>query len=145
MRIYGRPDRVADLLINDFLGKVNEAGGRFDVVRAEPRQIAELLELLDKKVISIKILKEILGRVVFNGESPRDIIEKMGLTVISEDRVLEEVIERVIRENPKAVEDVRRNPRAINFLVGQVMRLTRGRADPEKVNIMLRKRLGLES
>ncbi|MGC9148772.1 MAG: Asp-tRNA(Asn)/Glu-tRNA(Gln) amidotransferase subunit GatB [Sulfolobales archaeon] len=140
---YNKPDKVADLLINDFLGIINEAGGRLDLVKAKPKQIAELLELLDKKVISIKILKEILPRVIFNGEDPRKIINEMNFTVISEDTFLEEIAEKVIRDNPKAVEDVKKNPKAINFLVGQVMKLTKGRADPDKINRIIRRKLGL--
>ncbi|MEL9929535.1 MAG: Asp-tRNA(Asn)/Glu-tRNA(Gln) amidotransferase subunit GatB [Sulfolobales archaeon] len=144
VRIYKNPGKVADLLINDFLGRVNEAGGRFDLVKARPEQIAELLDLLDKKIISIKILKEILGRVMFEGIDPRKLVEEKNITVVSEDQILEELIDRVMRENPKAVEDARRNPKAINYLVGQVMKLTQGRADPEKVNSILRKKLGYE-
>lgn len=145
VKIYRDPGRVADLLINDFLGKINEVGGRFDLVRARPEQIAELLDLLDKKIISIKILKEILGKVIFEGVDPRRIVEEMSMTVISEDRVLEELAERVIRENPKAVEDAKKNPKAINYLVGQVMKLTKGRADPEKINAIIRRKLGITS
>ncbi len=143
VKFYDKPDKVADLLINDFLGRINEVGGRIDLVKTEPRQIAELLRLLDEKIISVKILKEILPRVIFNGEDPDKIVREMGFTVISEDAYLEELAEKVIRENPKAVEDVKRNPKAINFLVGQVMRLTRGRADPEKINRIIRRKLGL--
>ena len=142
-RIYNKPDKIADLLINDFLGKINERGGRFDLVKARPEQIAELLDLLDKKVISIKILKEILDKIIFDGEDPEKIVSEKGLTVISEDEYLEELAEKVIRENPKAVEDVKKNPKAINYLVGQVMKLTRGRADPEKINVIIRRKLGL--
>ncbi|MEZ0290856.1 MAG: Asp-tRNA(Asn)/Glu-tRNA(Gln) amidotransferase GatCAB subunit B, partial [Sulfolobales archaeon] len=115
------------------------------LVKARPEQIAELLDLLDKKIISIKILKEILGKVIFEGVDPRRIVEEMSMTVISEDRVLEELAERVIRENPKAVEDAKKNPKAINYLVGQVMKLTKGRADPEKINAIIRRKLGITS
>lgn len=143
LKHYYKPIEIADLLINDFLGRINEAGGRIDLVKAKPEQIAKLIELLDKKIISIKILKEILPKVIFEGADPEKIVVEAGFTVISEDQYLEELAERVIRENPRAVEDAKKNPKAVNFLVGQVMRLTRGRADPEKINKIIRRKIGL--
>jgi len=144
VKIYGDPDKVADLLINDFLGVVNSRGGNFQLVRATPESIAKLLSLMDKGVISIKIAKMILERVVIGGEDPEEIVAREGLLVISSDKELEELAEKVIRENPKAVEDARRNPKAINYLVGQVMKLTRGRADPQKISEIIRRKIGLE-
>jgi len=63
--------------------------------------------------------------------------------VISDDAELEALAERVIRENPKAVEDARKNPKAVNYLVGQVMKLTRGRADPQKISSIIKRKLGI--
>ncbi len=143
VKIYGNPQRVADLLINDFLGIVNERGGNLDIVKTSPQHIAKLLSMMDRGVISIKILKMILERVVLRGEDPEEIVAKEDLKVIADEAELEELAERVIRENPKAVEDAKKNPKAINYLVGQVMKLTRGRADPQKIAAIIRKKLSI--
>jgi aspartyl-tRNA(Asn)/glutamyl-tRNA(Gln) amidotransferase subunit B len=144
VKIYRDAPKVADILINDFLGVVNSRGGSFHIVRAKPQHIAKLLSMLDRGVISIKIVKNILERVILNGEDPEEIVFKEGLTIISSEEELEAIAERVIRENPKAVEDAKKNPKAINYLVGQVMKLTRGRADPQKIGFILRKKLGID-
>lgn len=138
VRIYGNPSRAADLLINDFLGLVKEKG--LGSVKAVPQAIAKLLRLLDQGVISTKIVKMILEKVV-EGEDPEDLVVREGLTVIRDEVELEALAEKVIRENPKAAEDARRNPKAINYLVGQVMKLTRGKADPQKISEIIRKKL----
>lgn len=144
VKIYGNPQRVADLLINDFLRIVNERGGNLDVVRASPSHIARLLTMMDQGVISVKIMKMILERVVLNGEDPEGIVVREDLRVVSRDEELEEIADRVIRENPKAVEDAKKNPKAVNYLVGQVMKLTRGRADPQKIATIIRRKLSIE-
>jgi len=145
VKIYGDPRRVADLLINDFLGIVNERGGNLDMVKASPQSIAKLLSLMDQGVISVKIMKMILERVVLGGEDPEEIVARENLKVIASDEELEELAEKVIKENPKAVEDAKKNPKAINYLVGQVMKLTRGRADPQKIAAIIRRKLSIGS
>jgi aspartyl-tRNA(Asn)/glutamyl-tRNA(Gln) amidotransferase subunit B len=145
IKIYSDASKVADLLINDFLGIVNSRGRSFNIVKARPQHIAKLLTMLDRGIISIKIAKMILERVVINGEDPEEIVMREGLIVISDEAELEALAERVIRENPKAVEDAKKNPKAINYLVGQVMKLTRGKADPQKISYIIRKKLGISA
>jgi aspartyl-tRNA(Asn)/glutamyl-tRNA(Gln) amidotransferase subunit B len=101
--------------------------------------------MLDRGIISIKIAKMILERVVINGEDPEETVMREGLIVISDEAELEALAERVIRENPKAVEDAKKNPKVINYLVGQVMKLTRGKADPQKISYIIRKKLGVSA
>jgi aspartyl-tRNA(Asn)/glutamyl-tRNA(Gln) amidotransferase subunit B len=145
IKIYSDASKVADLLINDFLGIVNSRGRSFNIVKARPQHIAKLLTMLDRGIISIKIAKMILERVVINGEDPEETVMREGLIVISDEAELEALAERVIRENPKAVEDAKKNPKVINYLVGQVMKLTRGKADPQKISYIIRKKLGVSA
>ena len=75
-------------------------------------------------------------------KSPREIVEEMGLTVITEDDVLLNACEEAIKNNPKAVKDyLDGNKEALHFLMGQVMKLTRGRAEPRKVAKILKEKL----
>ncbi|EHP85882.1 Asp-tRNA(Asn)/Glu-tRNA(Gln) amidotransferase subunit GatB [Methanotorris formicicus] len=106
--------------------------------------LIELIKLIKDKVISQKIGKKVIELLVENrGEkSPKQIIDELGLTVISDEDVLERACEEAIKNNPKAVEDyLSGNKPALNFLMGQVMKLTRGRAEPKKVVEILKKKL----
>ncbi len=110
----------------------------------KPEHITELIKLITNKTISQKIGKKVIEIMVENrGEkSPKEIIEELGLTVITSDNVLENACDEAIKNNPKAVEDyLNGNKVALNFLMGQVMKLTRGRAEPKKVVEILKKKL----
>ena len=111
-------------------------------VKAE--HIVELIKLIKDEVISQKIAKEIVDLLVINRgkKTPKQIVEELGLTVIKDEDALVKAVEEAIKNNPKAVEDYLNGKKeALNFLMGQVMRLTRGRAEPRKVIQLLRERL----
>ncbi len=141
LKYYGNPSKLADLLINDFLGIVNEHGGSPRVVKGSPDKVGKLLSFLDRGVISIKILKQILPDVVLRDLDPEEIIRSRGLDVISDRSVIEKLVDEVFRENPKAVEDAKKNPKAINFLIGKVMAKTRGKAHPAIVREVVARKL----
>jgi len=128
---YTRYKKLADILITDFLRWVNEYGIKPHELRARPIHIARLLELLDKGLISIKIAKEIMPEIVRSGSDPEKLIRTRGLLRITNRDELQQIVREVMRSNPKAVEDALRNPRAINYIVGLVMKRTQGRADPK--------------
>ncbi|XRO76184.1 Asp-tRNA(Asn)/Glu-tRNA(Gln) amidotransferase subunit GatB [Methanocaldococcus sp. 10A] len=111
-------------------------------VKAE--HIVELIKLIKEGVISQKIAKEIVDLLVINRGSkmPKQIVEELGLTVIKDEDALVKAVEEAIKNNPKAVEDYLSGKKeALNFLMGQVMRLTRGRAEPKRVIELLKERL----
>jgi len=108
----------------------------------KPEHITELIQLITGKTISQKIGKKVIEIMIENkGEkTPKQIIEELGLTVIDSDDVLETACKEAIENNPKAVDDyLTGNEGALNFVVGQVMRATRGRAQPNKVVEILKK------
>jgi aspartyl-tRNA(Asn)/glutamyl-tRNA(Gln) amidotransferase subunit B len=106
-----------------------------------PENMVELLELLEKDLISDKAAVMIIRRMLDEGGRPKEIMEKEGLQKIKED-ILPGVVESVIEENEKAVRDYLSGKReAINYLVGQVMKKVRGRADASKVYNLLERRL----
>ncbi len=132
LKHYSRkPKKLANILINDFLRWVHEKELEPDRIKAKPQHIAELLKLLDDKVISIKILKNILPEIIINGKSPHEIISERDLVKISDKEVIKKIVLEVFIEHKKSVCDALVNKRAIHYLIGQVMRKTRGKADPE--------------
>jgi len=131
VKLYGgSPKKVANMIINDFLRWVHEKNLRISDVKTKPGDIAELLKLMDKGIISIKIAKEILPEMIVTGKKPKEIIKKRRLLRISDKQVLKPIVLKVFSEHRKAVHDALKDEKAINYLIGQVMKYTRGRADP---------------
>lgn len=104
--------------------------------------LAELVELIDQGVISGKIAKDVFKDMAEKGEKPKDIVEAKGLKQISDEGAIKDIVDEVIAKNPQPVEDFKSgNERAIGFLVGQVMKVTKGQANPEMVNKLLREKM----
>jgi aspartyl-tRNA(Asn)/glutamyl-tRNA(Gln) amidotransferase subunit B len=98
--------------------------------------------MIDSGIISGKIAKTVFEGMFQTGKSPREIVEEAGLTQISASDQLAAAVEKVLAANAKAVRDYQSGKQeALRFLVGQVMRETRGRANPELVNQILRQKL----
>jgi len=100
--------------------------------------LLEIIRLVDSGKVNISVGRSLLDEVVETGKSPEEIVREKGLLQISDEGELEEIARRVIENNPKPVEDYKRGKKAaIGFLVGQVMRETRGRANPKKVSAVI--------
>jgi len=107
-----------------------------------PAYFTELLELLDRGTISGRTAKEVLGEMLAGGERPGSIVERRGLVQIGDAAALGPVVEQILAAHPGPVADYRAGKgQALTFLVGQVMRATRGRANPELVHRLLKERL----
>ena len=110
-------------------------------MKVRPEYVAKLLKLLDKKVLTGHLAKTVLREMLKTGRDPEAIVEEKGLRRISSREMLEEIVDRVFRENQKAVEDALVNEKAVHFLVGQVMRITRGKADPNLTRQIIKSKL----
>ncbi len=109
----------------------------------KPELLVELLQLIDSGQISGKLAKDVLAQVAATGRSPRDLVREQGLSQISGETELVPIIEQVIAENAKTVEDYRAGKQqALGFLVGQAMKVSKGKANPARVNELLREKLG---
>ena len=103
--------------------------------------LIELVELLDKNIISSKILKEILPDIK-KGKSPSDIIKEKGLKQISNTAELEKIVENILKQNPEVVAKIKAGKvEVMGFLVGQVMKVTKGQANPKLVNEIIRNKI----
>lgn len=104
--------------------------------------LAELVELIDKGVISGKIAKDVFKEMQEKGAKPAAVVEAKGLKQISDEGAVGAIVDEVIANNPQSVEDFKNGKeRALGFLVGQVMKATRGQANPELVNKLLQEKL----
>lgn len=142
-RAYGgEPKKVANWIMADLFGLLNEAGIELPEARVRPGQLADMVRMVDSGRISGKQAKAVLQRMFSTGADPEEVVRELGLEQISDEDALEAVVDEVVSENPDAAEKVRAgNQATIGFLVGAVMKKTRGRANPKLVNDLLRRKL----
>jgi aspartyl-tRNA(Asn)/glutamyl-tRNA(Gln) amidotransferase subunit B len=111
--------------------------------RVTPEALSQLIDLIEDGTVSGKTAKDVFEDVFNTGKMPSQVVEAAGLTQITSGDAIAESVARVIQDNRKAVDDYRGGKEeAIKFLVGQVMRETRGRAKPEVITQVLREKLG---
>ncbi len=141
-RLYrGDCRRMANYLVNDLLSWLKDEDLKGLYSKVKPEYLAKLMKLLDRGVISIRQAKEMAEHLAKKGVDPERLVKELGYTRIADEKQLEPIVEEVFRENPKAVRDALKNPKAVNFLVGMVMRKTRGRADPAVARKLVLRRL----
>jgi len=141
VKLYNKPKEISNWTMSDLLRYLRENDLELSESKISPDHLVEIIRLIDEGVISGKIAKRILPEIVLTGRHPWQIVEQKGLTKITSCEVLEKMVDKVFGKNPKAVEDALANEKAIHFLIGQLMRATRGKADPELANKMIRERL----
>lgn len=129
---------IVNWLLGDILGKLNAEGKALPEVSFSPVQLAELIGLINDKVISSKIAKEVFIEAFETGKMPKAIVEEKGLVQISNTDDLYPIVEAVVKANPQSVEDYKNGKgKAIGFLVGQIMKETKGKANPAMVNELI--------
>jgi len=117
---------------SDTRGLMNEQKITVRELNITPENFADLIVLLSKGEISSRSAKDILKEMFLTGLDPKQIIQQKGLTQISDDAIIERIIEETIKENPKAVEDYKKGKEnALQFLIGQAMAKSKGRGNPE--------------
>lgn len=136
------PKAVANWVINNLRAKLGETGTTLQDVRFKPEAIIELVSLVDSKKISSAIAQQVFADVFETGEMPNAIVEKKGLAQVSDTGAIEKFCDEVIAANPRPVADFKSgNGAALNFLKGQVMRVSKGKANPGLVGEILERKL----
>jgi len=133
------PRAIANWLLSDLLGRMNDAEKQSGRVPLAPGRLAELIARIDDGTISGKMGKELLPELITTGRPPGDLIREKGLVQISDDGPIREVVLRIVSENPGQVATYRGGKAAtLGWFVGQVMKATGGKASPAVVNRLLR-------
>ena len=143
---YGVPEHYA-LLMNDLRrivgGKSLIAPVIMHWFRITPENLAELVDLIEQKTINGKIAKEVFPEMFETGKKASEIVKEKGLVQVSDSGAIAEVVSQAIAANPAQVEQYRSgNAKVLQFLVGQVMKLSKGKANPQLVVAELKKQLG---
>lgn len=137
---FPRPKALSNWIMSELLRELNRDDREIEDCPVSPENLAELLGLLESGVISGKIAKGVFERMYASGKSARQIVDEEGLVQVSDESEIESAIERVLLENPGEVEEFRAGKEKLfGFFVGQVMRKTKGKANPQLVNEILRR------
>ncbi len=138
------PKAISNWVTTELLGKLAEAKRTIDECPIQPGQLSELVSLIESGQISGKIGKEVFAEMFASGKAASLVVKEKGLVQVSDTGSLEGFVEEAIAKNPKSVADFRAgNEAAINHLKGQVMKLSKGKANPQLVGeILLRKLKG---
>ncbi|TMJ04311.1 MAG: Asp-tRNA(Asn)/Glu-tRNA(Gln) amidotransferase subunit GatB [Alphaproteobacteria bacterium] len=134
---------AANWVINDLLGRLNKEGIAIEQSRLSAEQLGAILDLIKDGSISGKIAKDLFEIVWIEGGDPRAIVEARGMKQVTDTGALEKLIDGIVAQNPDKVADAKANPKAIGWFVGQVMKASAGKANPQAVNELLRAKLGL--
>jgi aspartyl-tRNA(Asn)/glutamyl-tRNA(Gln) amidotransferase subunit B len=136
------PKAIANWVINNLRAKLTESQTTLADVKFAPTAITELVELVDGGKINTKIAQEVFSDMFASGEAPGKIVEKKGLVQVSDTGALEQFCEQAIAANPGPVADFKAGKgAALNFLKGQVMKLSKGKANPALVGEILEKKM----
>lgn len=131
LRDFNEPRMVCNWITTEVFKNLKELGIAISQSKVTPAHLAELLKMVDKKEISGTIAKNILEEMFISGARAREIIARRGISLISDEKELENIAREVIEKNPQSVADyLSGKEKALQFLIGQVMKETRGQADP---------------
>jgi aspartyl-tRNA(Asn)/glutamyl-tRNA(Gln) amidotransferase subunit B len=134
---------AANWVINELFGRLNKQGRDIAGSPVSAEQLGAILDLIADNTISGKIAKDLFEIVWSEGGDPRAIVEQRGMKQVTDLGAIEKAIDEIIAKNPDKVADAKSNPKAIGWFVGQVMKSSGGKANPQAVNALLKTKLGL--
>jgi aspartyl-tRNA(Asn)/glutamyl-tRNA(Gln) amidotransferase subunit B len=137
------PKAAANWIINNMLGAVNQEDPDDPKGFVTARQLGEILDLIAEGTISGTSAKELFVMVWHNAGDPRELVDAHGMRQITDLSALEKIVDDIVAKNPDKVADAKSNPKAIGWFVGQVMKVSGGKANPQAVNDLLKKKIGI--
>jgi len=138
----GAAKSSANWITGDIAAFIKSNRLSFDQLSFKPNELAEMLKMIDAGEISGKIAKEILPELLSKGGSPKQLVKERGLGMIGDPKVIEEIIDKLILNHPNEVKSFRAGKtKLLGFFVGQLMKETKGKADPKLANQILNKKL----
>ena len=139
----GRDAKVsANWVINDLLGAINKAGKDIENSPVSAAQLGGIIDLIKDRTISGKIAKDVFEIVWNEGGDPAKIVEERGMAQVTDTGAIEAAVDEIMAANPDKVQQAIEKPNMIGWFVGQVMKATGGKANPQAVNELLRKKIG---
>jgi aspartyl-tRNA(Asn)/glutamyl-tRNA(Gln) amidotransferase subunit B len=134
---------VANWVINELFGRLNKEGLSIEQSPVSAAQIGGIVELIGSNVISGKLAKDLFEIVWTEGGDPAEIVEKRGMKQVTDTGAIEKAVDEIIAANPEKVAQALAKPTMLGWFVGQVMKSTGGKANPQVVNDILKSKLGI--
>ena len=134
---------AANWVINELFGRLNKEGHTIEASPVSALQLGSLVDLIAKGTISGKIAKDLFEILWSEGGDPADIVEKRGLRQVTDTGAIEQAVDEIIARNPDKVAQAKAKPAMIGWFVGQVMKASGGKANPQAVNDILKAKLGI--
>lgn len=139
---FNQPKTVSNWVMGELMRELNNSGTDISASPVMPERLVSLLQTVDQGTISLKVAREIFPELYNSGKDPEQIIREKGLTQVSDEGALAKIIEEVLRKNPGQVAQFKEGKQQVlGFLVGQVMKASGGKANPGKVNELLKEKL----
>ncbi|WP_425446370.1 Asp-tRNA(Asn)/Glu-tRNA(Gln) amidotransferase subunit GatB [Dethiothermospora halolimnae] len=139
VKLANDPKSVSNWIMGDMLRRLKDEGLEIHEIRFTSKDLADLIKLIDTGKISNKVGKKVFRTMFEEGKDPNTIVKEKGLTQISDEGEIRKMVQEVIDNNPQSIDDYNNGKdRALGFLVGQVMKASRGKANPQMVNKLLR-------
>jgi aspartyl-tRNA(Asn)/glutamyl-tRNA(Gln) amidotransferase subunit B len=135
--------QAANWVINELFGRLNKEGRNIVDSPVNADQLGAVLDLIKSGTISGKIAKDVFDIVWSEGGDPKSIVEQRGLTQVTDLSAIEKAVDDVIAANPDKAEEAKAKPALAGWFVGQVMKVTAGKASPQAVNELVKKKVGI--
>ncbi|MBJ6125443.1 Asp-tRNA(Asn)/Glu-tRNA(Gln) amidotransferase subunit GatB [Microvirga splendida] len=135
---------AANWIINELFGRLNKEGKDISETPVSAAQLGAIIELIGENVISGKIAKDLFEIVFTEGGDPRELVETRGMKQVTDTGAIEKAVDEIIAANPDKVEQAKAKPTLLGWFVGQTMKATGGKANPQALNDILKKKLGIE-
>ena len=140
----GRDGKItANWVINELFGRLNKEGRTIETTPVSAAQLGQLVDLITAGTINGKIAKDVFEIIWTEGGSPSEIVESRGLRQVTDTGAIEKAVNEIIAQNPDKIAAVLAKPSMLGWFVGQVMKATGGKANPQAVNDLLRQKLGI--
>lgn len=142
LKQFNEPKTVSNWVMGELTRELNNSGIDITASPVSPERLVDLLTMVDKGVISLKVARDIFPDLYRSDKTPQQIVQEKGLTQVSDEGALEKIIDEVLGKNPLQVAQFREGKQQVlGFLVGQVMKVSGGKANPGKVNELLKRKL----
>jgi aspartyl-tRNA(Asn)/glutamyl-tRNA(Gln) amidotransferase subunit B len=143
VKLFPQPKTVSNWVMGELTRELHNTGTAVGASPVPPERLVALLQMVDKGTVSLKVARDIFPEMYGTGKAPEQIVEEKGLTQLSDEGALAQMIDDVLAKNPTQVTQFKQGKQQVlGFLVGQVMKASGSKANPGKVNELLKKRLG---
>lgn len=141
VKLFNQPKTISNWVMGELTRELNLSGTDITASPVTPERLVALLQLVEKGTVSLKVAREIFPELYSSGKSPEQIVQEKGLTQVSDEGALDKIIGEVLTKNPAQVAQFKEGKQQVlGFLVGQVMKASGGKANPGKVNELLKKK-----